>query len=144
MPPVPLSQQIVTLFILAIPIAAISWAITHEEIFREPRTWCADRSKECRRIYQRKFFYVLTCEYCLSHYVTIGFLVLTHYKLLFWDWRGYLIGGFALVWIANIYMNIFARLRLEIKEERLEISSREATLPEEVKEKKGSAGAGST
>ena len=35
--------------------------------------------------------------------------------------RGYLIAGFSLVWVANIYMSIFGRLRLEIKRERVEI-----------------------
>jgi hypothetical protein len=144
MPPISLAQQVAALFILAIPIAAISWTITHEEIFREPRTWCADKSKECGRVYQRKFFYVFTCEYCLSHYVTIAFLFLTRYKLLFGDWRGYLIGGFALVWIANMYMNAFARLRLEIKEERLEITSKEAALPERAEEKTKAAAAGAS
>jgi hypothetical protein len=41
-------------------------------------------------------------------------------------WRGYLISGFALVWVANVYMSIFARLRLNIKRERVEISAVEA------------------
>jgi hypothetical protein len=116
-----LSQQIVALFILAVPIASISWTVTHEEIFREPRDWCAKRSQACKTFFERKIFYVMTCEYCFSHYVTIAFLLLTRYKLLYTDWRGYLVGGFALVWIANIYMSIFGRLRLEIKRERVEI-----------------------
>ena len=34
---------------------------------------------------------------------------------------GYLIGGFALVWVANQYMSLFGRLRLDIKRERVEI-----------------------
>ena len=117
----PLSQQIVALFILAIPIASIAWTVTHEEIFREPRDWCEARSKSCKTLLERKLFYILTCEFCFSHYVTVFFLFLTRYKLLFPDWRGYLIGGFALVWVANIYMSIFGRLRLEIKRERVEI-----------------------
>jgi hypothetical protein len=37
------------------------------------------------------------------------------------DWRGYLIAGFALVWVANQYMSIYGRLRLDIKRERVEI-----------------------
>jgi hypothetical protein len=41
--------------------------------------------------------------------------------LLYSGWLGYLIGGFSLVWVANIYMSIFGRLRLEIKRERVEI-----------------------
>ena len=120
-----MSQRLAALFILAIPIAAITWTITHEELFIEPRSWCEGKSNECRRLYQRKFFYVFTCEYCLSHYTTVAILFLTHYKLLFDDWRGYLIGGLSLVWIANLYMNLFARIRLDIKRERVEISSKE-------------------
>jgi hypothetical protein len=118
---IPLSQQIVALFILAIPIASIAWTVTHEEIFREPRDWCAEKSKNCKRFFERKVFYIMTCEYCFSHYVTIAFLILTRYKLLYPDWRGYLISGFSLVWVANLYMGIFGRLRLEIKRERVEI-----------------------
>jgi hypothetical protein len=38
-------------------------------------------------------------------------------------WRGYLIAGFALVWMSNFYRSIFARLRLDIKRERVEISA---------------------
>ena len=118
---IPISQQILALFILAIPIASISWTVTHEEIFREPRDWCAAKSQKCRTLLERKIFYIMTCEYCFSHYVTIAFLLLTRYKLLYPDWRGYLISGFSLVWVANLYMGIFGRLRLEIKRERVEI-----------------------
>jgi hypothetical protein len=118
---IPISQQIIALFILAIPIASIAWTVTHEEIFREPRDWCAAKSQKCRTLFERKIFYIMTCEYCFSHYVTIAFLLLTRYKLLYPDWRGYLISGFSLVWVANLYMSIFGRLRLEIKRERVEI-----------------------
>ncbi|HKP87104.1 MAG TPA: hypothetical protein VJZ26_13460 [Blastocatellia bacterium] len=116
-----LGLQIVWLFVLAIPIACIAWTVTHEEVFREPREYCAKKSEECGKLYQRKFFYLFTCEYCFSHYVTGFFLVVTRYKLLYQDWRGYLIAGFALVWIANQYMSLFGRLRLDIKRERVEI-----------------------
>lgn len=37
------------------------------------------------------------------------------------DWRGYIIGGFALVWIANMYMNIYGLIRQNIKKEKTEI-----------------------
>jgi hypothetical protein len=123
-----LAVQIVWLLLLALPIASISWTITHEEIFREPREFCQRKSQECRRLMQRKFFYVFTCEYCLSHYVTIFFLIVTRYRLLFEDWRGYLIGGFALVWVANFYMSLFAHIRLDVKKERTEIKEVEKKL----------------
>ena len=112
--------QIVELFLLAIPIACVAWTVTHEEVFREPREYCQGRSKECLRWYQRKFFYLFTCEFCFSHYIAAIFLGITRFKLLFPDWRGYLLAFFALVWIANQYMSVYNRLRLDIKTERLE------------------------
>jgi hypothetical protein len=117
-----LKEQIIWLFILAIPIACIAWTVTHEEIFAEPRNFCIKKTKS-KQIAIRKFFYVFTCEYCFSHYVTMFMLVLTKYTLLLTDWRGYLIGGFALVWIANIYMSLYAFLRIDIKKERIITSS---------------------
>ena len=121
-------EQIILLFILAIPIACIAWTVTHEEVFREPRDYCLDRSKKCDGLLKRKFFYLFTCEYCFSHYVTAFFLIITHYYLIFNDWRGYVISGFSLVWIANIYMSIFGRLRINIKSERLETQIKEEVL----------------
>jgi hypothetical protein len=118
---------------LALPIASICWTITHEDVFREPREFCQRKSRSCRRLLHRKFFYIFTCEYCLSHYVTIFVLTITRYKLLFDDWRGYLIGGFALVWIANIYMALFAHIRLDVKKERTEIQQAEKELEKEEK-----------
>lgn len=114
-------MQIVWLFVLAIPIASIAWTVTHEEIFREPREYCARQSADNRFYVCRKFYFLFTCEFCFSHYVVILFLIITRYKLLFDDWRGYLIGGFALVWIANQYMSIYASLRLDIRKDRVEI-----------------------
>jgi hypothetical protein len=112
--------QIAELFLLAIPIACVAWTVTHEEVLREPREYCQRRSKDCGRWYQRKFFYLFTCEYCFSHYIAAIFLVVTQFKLWFADWRGYLLAFFALVWIANQYMSVYNRLRLDIKTERLE------------------------
>jgi hypothetical protein len=112
--------QILELFLLAIPIACIAWTVTHEDVFREPREYCVRRSENCRRWYERKFFYLFTCEYCFSHYIAAAFLIITRFKLLYPDWRGYLIAWLSLVWIANQYMSIYNRLRLDIKTERLE------------------------
>ena len=116
----PLSLQLLELFVLAIPIACIAWTVTHEEVFREPREYCRSRSQDCARWYERKFFYLFTCEYCFSHYIAALFLIITRFKLLFDGWRGYLVALFALVWIANQYMSIYDHLRLEIKTERIE------------------------
>ena len=117
--------QIIWLFVLAIPIACIAWTVTHEEVFKEPREYCIKKCHSSKTLLQRKFFYLFTCEYCFSHYITALFLFLTDYKLLMNDWRGYLIAGFALVWVANIYMSIFSFIRQDIKKEMIEIKSME-------------------
>ena len=130
-----LSTQITYLFLLALPIACIAWTVTHEEIFAEPRNYCVKQSKGCNNIFKRKFFYLFTCEYCFSHYVTLIFLFITKYQLLFEDWRGYLIGGFALVWIANVYMSLFAFIRVGMKREKMEADIKQVKL-EEIKEEK--------
>jgi hypothetical protein len=51
------------------------------------------------------------------------FLFLTGYKLLLNDWRGYIIAGFALVWIANAYMSLMGLLRQDVKREKMEINA---------------------
>ncbi|MDI1255075.1 MAG: hypothetical protein PSV16_03160 [Flavobacterium sp.] len=122
--------QIIWLFLLALPIACVAWTVTHEEVFREPREYCVNRSKNGKTLLKRKFFYLFTCEYCFSHYVSLFFVCLTDFHLLLGDWRGYLIAGFALVWIANIYMSIFAFLRQDIKKEKTEIALMEEKIEE--------------
>jgi hypothetical protein len=113
--------QVAWLFLLAIPIACVAWTVTHEEVFREPRDYCKQKSLTGKSVWYRKFFYLFTCEYCFSHYITIFFLFLTEYRLLLPDWRGYLIAGFSLVWIANVYMSLFGLIRQDISKEKAEI-----------------------
>ena len=122
-----ISTQILWLLLLAVPIACIAWTVTHEEVFREPREYCVKRSHQGRTLIERKFFYLFTCEYCFSHYVTIIFLLLTGYKLLMDNWVGYLIAGFALVYVANAYMSLFGLIRQDIVKEKTEIKIMEIT-----------------
>jgi hypothetical protein len=128
-------QQIVWLFVLAVPVACVAWTVTHEEVFREPREYCKRCSQECRSLPARKFFYLFTCEYCFSHYVTLGFLIATGYKLLLDDWRGYVISFFALVFVANMYMSLYSRLRVDIRSEKAAADLKETeTKVKELKE----------
>ena len=122
--------QLIWLFVLAAPVSSIAWTMTHEELSRELRDWCESRSQNCRRLLERKFFYLFTCEYCFSHYVAAFFVALTGFRLLLPDWRGFLIAWFALVWVANLYMSLFGRLRLDIKRERVEIQAGQAAASE--------------
>lgn len=126
----PLLHQFAMLLLLALPIACVAWTVTHEEVFREPREFCKERCQDGRSIFVRKFFYLFTCEYCFSHYVSLVVLWMTRYHLLFAGWRGYVFAWFALVWIANIYMSFFNRLRLDIKHENVAIAVEQKELPE--------------
>ena len=118
-------QVLLELVILALPVAAIAWTVTHEELFRELHDYCVERSRLGTNLVARKFFYLLTCEYCFSHYVAAAWLLMTRFTLLYSDWRGYLIAWFALVWLANHYIAVYARLKLGIRSERLDINLKE-------------------
>ena len=121
----PLHEQFAWLLMLGIPVACIAWTVTHEEMFREPREYCQRECGRARSFGRRKFFYLFTCEYCFSHYVAAGVLAIARFKMLFPDWRGYVVAFFALVWIANQYMSIYNRIRLDIKHEQVEIKADE-------------------
>ena len=126
----PLYSQIIYLFLIAIPISCVVWTVTQEEIFREPREYCQRVCGSAQSIVKRKFFYLFTCEYCFSHYVTLFFLFISRYHLLFFDWRGYLLAWFSLVWIANIYMSIFGFVRVGMKKEKMVADIKEVELKE--------------
>ena len=128
MMPLSLNEQIIYLFLLALVIACIAWTVTHEEVFREPRDFCQKKAKEGKSLLTRKFFYLFTCEYCFSHYITLFILIITRYYLLYADWRGYLIAFFALVWIANVYMSLFGFIRVGMKVENIEAKIKEVEL----------------
>ena len=123
-----IERQLFWLLALAIPIACVARTVVYEEIFREPREYCQRKSQACRTLTARKFFYLFTCEYCFSHYVTVAFLILTGYKLLIPDWRGYILAFFALVFVANLYLNLYARLKVDITSEKKSIEQKEKVI----------------
>ena len=124
-----LTHQAAILLLLALPVACAAWTVTHEEVFREPRDFCRDQWKQCPNAAGRKFFYLFTCEYCFSHYVAALALILFHFTLVYAGWRGYLVAWFALVWVANLYMSLYNRLRLDIKHENVAIAVEQEALP---------------
>jgi hypothetical protein len=123
------AEQIFWLIILAIVVASIAWTVTQEEIFREWRQAFKERSETAPNILTRKFFYVWTCEYCFSHWVTLVILLLTGFRLLIDDWRGYILAFFATTWVANQFMSLYRLIRVEVKHENL--------LAEKVKKENG-------
>jgi hypothetical protein len=120
-----MTEQLIWLAVLALPIACVSWTVTHEEILREPRDWLAERSQSAQSWWQRKFYYVWTCDFCFSHYVAAGLVAFTGYHLLLADWRGYVLAWLALVALANVYLLAYARLRVEIHKQRAEVQATE-------------------
>lgn len=107
------------LLILSLVVASIAWTVTQEAIFEEMREGAKKRSENAKNILVRKFFYVWTCEYCFSHWVTIVVLIVSGFRLLVEDWRGYVLAFFVLPWLANQWMSIYRRIRVEIKRENL-------------------------
>src|SRR5581483_1953302 len=118
-------RQLLWLLVLSIPIACVARTVVFEEVFREARDYCKSKSERCNNLLKRKFFYLFTCEYCFSHYVTVFFLILTRYRLLLDDWRGYIISFFGLVFVANAYMNLYSRLRVDITHAKTEVKRME-------------------
>lgn len=114
-----IAEQLVWLFILSLAVASVAWTVTQEEIFSELKEYCEHRSKSSRTVLEQKFFYVFTCEYCFSHWVTLFFLLLTGFALLIDDWRGYIIAFFTIPWVANQLMSVYRRLRVDIKHENI-------------------------
>jgi len=122
---VSLGQQVLVLFTLALPVASVAWTVTHEAIFREMQEYCRTKSQSCRTVLQRKFFYLFTCEYCFSHWVTLATLLVTGYRLMYADWKGFVVAFFSLVFVANAYMNLYSRLRVDITSEKKQIEATE-------------------
>jgi len=112
------SRQIIQLIILAIPVAWISWTVTHEEVFREFREYCDQQSQNGQSLLVRKIWYLFTCEYCLSHWVALVLQFVFQFVMVFQDWRGYFVGYAAIVWVSNIYMCLYQRVRVTIRKER--------------------------
>ena len=115
----PILLQLYWLLILSLVVASIAWTVTQEQIFEELREAAKKRSETAKNILVRKFFYVWTCEYCFSHWVTIVVLAIAQFRMLFDDWRGYFISFFILPWLANQWMSLYRRIRVEIKRDNL-------------------------
>jgi len=115
--------QIVWMFVLAIPVAAVAWTFTHEEVFKEVRAFIRGRRDATESTFIRKFYYLFLCDFCLSHWVALAFIALSGFQLLIDDWRGYVIAFFAVTWLANQYIAVYARLRLDLRKEKVELEA---------------------
>ena len=124
--------QILWLFVLAAPIACVAWTVTHEEVFTEIREWCVRKSEQLPHACTSE-----SSSICSP--VNIASATTSRPR---WCWSPAIgcccptgaarsLAWFTLVWVANIYMSLFGRLRLDIKRERVEIKAEELVVERE-------------
>lgn len=128
-----LGAQVSGLFVLSLAIACVSWTITEEELFRDVREYCQRRVECAETLWKRKLFYLFTCHYCFSHYVSVFFIAITGFKLLAPGWAGYVVALFALVWVSNFYVSLYAWLRQQYKTQKFEAKAVEHEVKEKIK-----------
>jgi hypothetical protein len=116
-----------TLFKLALIVAVIARTVTQEEVFREFKEYCQRRSQSATSIAARKFFYLFTCQYCFSHWVSLGVVAVTGFSV-GEGLIGHVFAIFALVGVANLYLASYERLTVSTKEARVAIARTEAEL----------------
>jgi hypothetical protein len=116
--------QVVWGLIIAFPVAICSWTIAKEEVFAWLRWLChkaldwGDRHGLCGKI-AAKPFYMPTCEFCTSFWVTFFFVdVVTPFRMLTTGWKGWMVGEFFVMAWANVYMSIYSRIRVEITKDK--------------------------
>jgi hypothetical protein len=114
-----------TLFKLALIVAVIARTVTQEEVFREFKEYCQRRSQSATSIAARKFFYLFTCQYCFSHWVSLGVVAVTGFSI-GEGLLGHVFAIFALVGVANLYLASYERLTVSTREARVSIARAEA------------------
>jgi hypothetical protein len=114
-----------TLFKLALIVAVIARTVTQEEVFRELKEYCQRRSQSAASIAERKFFYLFTCQYCFSHWVSLGVVAVTGFSI-GEGLIGHVFAIFALVGVANLYLASYERLTVSTREARVSIARAEA------------------
>lgn len=119
---------------LAAPVAIIVRACTTEEICKEPREYCsrqhefyqqrsrngphASFGRRALGFALQKLFYIPTCEYCLSFWITLPVVLIADYRMFFQDWRGMVLACFVVMGVANVYLALFSNLRVDSRKDR--------------------------
>lgn len=119
-----MTNEIHSLFSLALIVAVVARTVTQEEVMRELREFCARQSKH-GPLPKRKLCYLFTCQYCFSHYVALGVVLLTGFRFWTTGFWGVVFAMFALVAVANLYMAAYERLTVATREARVRIAERE-------------------
>lgn len=113
-------------FVLAGPVAVMSWAVAKEEVVREFREACKERAADPRRsLLVRKLNYLPTCEYCTSFWVSLLWMFVARTPAVWDDWRGFVLAH-QLVWALAVgYMTVFQALRVKVREGNANVETTE-------------------
>ncbi len=108
------------LFPYAAVVAVLVRTLTTEAIFQEPRDWLERYAADPGHpLLWRKLSYMPTCDFCASFWVSLALVAgLFQYRLVFEDWRGYVVSVFTVMALANVYMAAFSLLRLDLRRDR--------------------------
>ena len=118
---------------LAVPVAIIVRACTTEEVFRQPREFCASQNRRYEDLLDReqanfveraryfalsKLCYVPTCDFCFSFWISLLVVWIADYYLYFDDWRGLALATFVVMGMANVYISLYSHIRVDLRKER--------------------------
>lgn len=101
-------MSVLNLFLVAAPVAVISWTVTQEEICREIRGWC-----KCHL--HAKLAYLSGCYYCFSHWVALACVLVLGGPVLHDDARGWFVSWLVTVLVANVYLTAYNILRAVLR-----------------------------
>ena len=124
-----LLHQVGLLLLLALAIGCMSWTVTHEEVFREPREYCKRKSPGLPVAAATQVLLPVHLRVLLQPLCHAIVLFCTRFSLLYVGWRGYVLAEFALVFAANMYMGLYNRMRLTIKHENVSIEVEQQQVP---------------
>lgn len=129
---------------LAVPVAIIVRAFTTEEIFRQPREFCAQQHQHyddltangaqrfagrLRYLLLAKLCYVPTCDFCFSFWVSLVVVWIAEYSMYYNGWRGFALATFVVMGVANVYLSGFSHLRVDLRKERAVAETIEKSKP---------------
>lgn len=81
---------LVQFLVLAMGVSVVSMAVTLSEIFKPMRQFIGKRS--------RWFGKLFSCPYCFSHWVSLGAVLVSDFRLPFWGyWPSTVLTTFALI-----------------------------------------------
>jgi hypothetical protein len=118
---------------LAAPVAILARALATEEIGREAREFCAAQQACCQErrrssdagkircaadFLLQKLFYMPTCEFCSSFWVSLIVVLIAEYRIHFDDWRGVALACFVVMGLANVYLSVFTQIRVDSRKDR--------------------------